>query len=268
MKKYFLLLAVFAAMFFITSFTVYHSTGMLFATGSPYDGDDCSACHAGGTTVPNFSITATPSFGSGNVYSPNTTYTINVQCAGNYPAYGLGLEILNTTTAGAGDAGTFDSAIANCKIVSINKKPTNITHVAPTGTNDSALFRFIWTAPAAGSAYLYCAVNGVDLDASQNGDRSAATSMVLAAGTSGVSFSEEKAGIEIFPNPSSDGKFNINCSVSACAMQVYALSGEKVFEKRNCEKTENISIRGRQPSIYLLKISFGANTVVRKLVVE
>src|SRR5688572_22031743 len=128
MKKMSLLLLTCIVMAAISAFTVLHPTGEAFHTGSPYDkGDDCSHCHSGGTSTPSVTITANPPFGAGNTYIAGTTYTLSVIGTGSYPKYGFGLEILNSNTTTAADAGTFGAVVtSNCKKVTTANKPTNI----------------------------------------------------------------------------------------------------------------------------------------------
>ena len=242
---------------------------MLFATGSPYDGVDCSFCHNGGALAPIISIAASPSFGVGNTYFPNTTYTINVNCSGIYPKYGFDIEILNTDSLGAGDAGSFDSAIVNCKIVPASKAPTNVTHLAPTGNNDSALFQFSWTAPPAGNAYLYCAVNGCNFDGTTAGDHVGKTSMILTSGISGVSFYEENTlEITVFPNPN-NGEFFVRTNrKSPKKLFIYDIQGNLIEGLHSCSENIKFDLRKNPKGIYFIKCTDKKHSSAQKFVIE
>jgi len=208
-----------------------HASGMTDAAGSPYDGGDCSGCHGGGSATPGLTITANPAFGAGNTYLPSTTYTISIKGTG-YPKYGFDLEILNSTsTTTVADKGTFGTVVtSNCqKLVSAGI--TNLTHTAPTGSGNTATFSFRWTAPASGTAYLYCALLGANGDGGTNGDNVKASSLVLTQSATGVmENSMSDVQLSVFPNPSSDNlnlKFSLkeNSSVTA---DLFDINGNKV----------------------------------------
>ena len=219
---------------------VNHGAGMSYATGSPFDGASCSqfGCHSGGATIPTITITSSPAFGTGNTYIASATYTINVIGSGNYPKYGFDLEILNSTSATtAFDQGTFGSVISNCqKVGGTLGNPTNLTHTAATGSGNTATFSFTWIAPASGTAYLYCAVNGVNDNALKTGDKSTTASMILTPSTSAVvSLAENNFDLNIFPNPATD-KINIFYTLYEphyVSIKLFNLDGKMVADLLN-----------------------------------
>ncbi len=258
---------LFSSVVFITSFSFFHAGGMIFSSGSPYDGADCSTCHGGGASSPAFSITASPSFISGNLYSPGTTYTISILCAGAYPYYGFDLEILNDTTIGAGDAGIFNSALTNCQIIPTNKKPTNASHAGPVGTNDTALFQFTWTAPASGNAYLYCAVNGVNFDGNTTGDFGATKNLILSSAATGIISAPEKTGMEIFPNPSS-GEFMLRTGmVKDVSAKIFTGSGQCILEYSGAASNKIFSLKDYPSGVYYMNIQSRTNTFHRTIII-
>ena len=253
----------------ISGFSLFHATGMLFATGSPHDGVDCNSCHSGGASAPTFSISATPAFGTGNTYSPNTSYTISVNCTGIYPKYGFDLEILDALSLGAGDAGTFNSALMNCQIVPTSKNATNVTHLAPTGNNDSATFQFSWTSPAGGNSFLYCAVNGTNFDGTTSGDLAAITNITLSSIFSGISFNEQnKSAIQIFPNPS-NGKFMVEAKEAPIPieMNIYNAMGENVFENKMISEKSEINLSDKPKGVYFIHLKSGNAIMNKKIVI-
>jgi len=281
MKKITLLLLTGLALVTISAFTVFNSplldpSGKTFQTGSPYDKSDCSMCHSGGATTPSVTITSVPAFDGGNTYVAGTTYTVNVICSGSYPKYGFDLEILNSNTTTAADAGTFGAVVtSNCKKVPTSGKPTNITHTAPTGTSNAAVFSFTWTAPATGTAYLYCCINGVNGTGTSSGDKPKTTSLVLTQNTSGVTLLEQNVfNVNVFPNPANDHT-TLSYSLAENAdvkIELYDISGKKELdvlnEKQNSgEYRELINLAGLKSGIYLAVIKTDGRASTQKLIV-
>jgi hypothetical protein len=283
-KKYIIFAGVASAMLIISGFTFYrsvlHAGGMVFATGSPYDsGATCGqvGCHTGGATVPNVIITATPAFGMGNMYTPGLTYTINVTCSGSYPKYGFDLEILDSTSPTAAlDQGVFGSPVtSNCQVIANAGLPTNMTHLVPSGSGNSATFSFGWTAPASGTAYIYCSGLGVNMGGTVGGDKVKAISMVLPPMGMGVAqLSKSKVDLKVSPNPVAD-KIKVTYFLDeACQVSIglYSMNGESVsgqlIEYHSSGKQENdFFIPSELPvGIYFLKLTTDKGYFLKKIV--
>ncbi|HET7818172.1 MAG TPA: T9SS type A sorting domain-containing protein [Bacteroidia bacterium] len=202
MNKILLIILTTSILVSISAFTVLSSAGYRERTGSPIDGKDCSECHSGGSTKPIVNINSSPGFGTNNTYISGGTYTINVVCSGNYPKYGFGLEILNSNTKTAGDAGILDTSITNCKKSSVAGRPTNILHAGLTGNNNSTTFSFRWKAPLSGNAYVYYCVVGANNNGMSSGDEVVTSSLILTADVSSASeIKNTFYDISLFPNP-------------------------------------------------------------------
>jgi len=205
MNKILLIILTTSVLVSISAFTVLSSAGYRERTGSPIDGKDCSECHSGGSTKPIVTINSSPGFGTNNTYISGRTYTINVVCSGNYPKYGFGLEILNSNTKTAGDAGILDTSIANCKKSSVAGRPTNMLHAGLTGNNNSTTFSFRWKAPLSGNAYVYYCVVGANNNGMSSGDEVVTSSIILTPAVSSTSEIENAfCDISLFPNPTHD----------------------------------------------------------------
>lgn len=281
MKKITLLFFTCSVILIISAFTVLqHPTGELYHTGSPYDGSHhCSHCHSGGTPTPTVTITTNPAFDIGNTYIPGTTYTINVTGTGSYPKYGFGLEILNSNTTTAKDAGTFGAVVTpNCKKVPHATKPTNIVHTAPTGSSNTATFSFTWTAPGSGTAYLYCALNAVNNNNATTGDKTVATSLILTQSTTGIaSIGERVSNVSIFPNPASEYA-NVSYTLkenSDVTIELYDISGKNVsnwhMENQQAGKHNqaiNLSELNLKSGIYSATIKAGNSSIAKRLIIN
>lgn len=279
MKKITLLLLTLSSLIAISAFTVLNPGGISYHTGSPYDKMDCSMCHSGGSATPTGTITATPAFGAGNTYTAGTTYTLSVVCGG-YPKFGFGLEILNSNTTTAADAGTFGAVVtSNCKKMVTGTKPTNIVQSAPTGTSNAATFSFRWTAPSTGTAYVYYCVNGVNGTGSTSGDKSKTFSMTLTPSVpnSTPTIVENTFNAALFPNPTHDF-VTLNYSLkesSDVKAEIFTMEGKKSasFNYNNQiagehRETINLSELNLTNGIYSVSITAGNNRVTKNIVIQ
>lgn len=189
----------------MSAFQIYYSSGCQYHTGSPADGLTCNNCHLGGTITPSITISATPAFGAGDTYIPGTTYTISVLGSG-YSLYGFDLEILNSQSSIASSVFDFGTLAIPPLGETINTPATGYTysdimHTAPR----LSVFTVIWTAPASGTGYLYCALLGVNNNGATSGDKGNTKTMTLTSVTANgiVESSENDNAIDlvIYPNP-------------------------------------------------------------------
>ena len=170
-KNYISILVLGFSVIIASGFTIIYSSGIARHTGSPVDGATCNSCHSGGAYTPVGSIAASPAFGgsgSNLTYTPGITYTITInQTNTSYPDYGFGIEILNSNTSSASDAGSMTALSSYAQ--NNGTGPTNITHTSRVPTNTGATFT--WIAPSSGTAYLYAAILGVNANGSTSGDQ-------------------------------------------------------------------------------------------------
>jgi hypothetical protein len=75
--------------------------------------------------------------------------------------------------------------------------------------------------------------------------------------------------ISIFPNPNS-GKFKISINSTINAVEIYNLSGERIYSDFSFDKKTSNEIDLYDPSsgIYLIKIYSGTKIYNRKIVVQ
>ena len=107
-------------------------------TGSPADGQNCTACHGGTATTASGLISSNiPAAG----YTPGTAYTITATLSGSG---GKGFEISPQNTAGT---------LLGSLTAGSNNHITGIKYVTHNGavTTSPAVWSFTWTAPAAGT---------------------------------------------------------------------------------------------------------------------
>lgn len=267
----------------LTAFGVYNSNGYSGATGSPADGGaagSCSGCHSGGATTPGVSITASPAFAPGNKYTPGITYTISVLGSG-YVRYGFDLEILNSQSATATTVGDFGIFVTTAAGEALNAPVaaypySDVMHTTPR----VGAFTVVWTAPASGTGYLYCALLGVNFTGSTSGDKVSLQTMTLTPTTAtGISESLEDNSIlntSLFPNPCKES-FNLTYVVEESTfvcVELFNFVGAKVADIIN-EKQESgkKEIHFDLPSnltrgIYFVKFNMNNKSFTKKITVQ
>jgi hypothetical protein len=276
LKLIFPIITGFAVVIF-SGFSILNGTGYTNATGSPLDGMTCGDCHSGsGSSTPSITITAAPAFGAGNTYDALTTYTINLACSGPFVKYGFDLEILNSTSpVSAIDAGICGPAISNCKKVN-STGHTNYTHSAPTGTANTALFQFQWTAPDSGKALIYLACLGVNNNGTTTGDHLKIQNITLTKSTVGVrSYTKNETGLHIFPNPATE-KIRLSYTVferGEVKAVFVNMSGETVvclineFQNEGSHVEDVTLPKGLSKGLYMIKLSINDKQTMQKLII-
>ncbi len=266
-------------MLVITSaFTAIHSSGHILAPGSPYDGATCAQCHSGGVTTPAVSITANPAFGVGDTYIPGQTYTININCSGNYPKYGFNAEVLDSNSpTTVNDAGICGAPVtSNCQKFAFSGNPTNYTHTAPSGVSNAATFSFNWIAPASGSVFIYAAGLGANNSGTNLGDKVQTTSLTLTESPADIIYhTQNETSLNVYPNPATDN-LRINYTLnerSNVTIKLYNLSGELVADLINEKQGRGVqSVDVRLPmeiakGMYMVKLTINGKQTIEKLLV-
>jgi hypothetical protein len=277
MKKRTLTLCIFAvSVLAISAFTLVNSNGTQTAyTLSPPDGPgDCSSCHGGGSATPVVNFTASPSFGAGNTYVPNSTYTLSMNVTG-YPYFGFDLEMINGQLSTSKDAGLGWTNVSNCRITAAGTYPTNISHSTPVISSSSA--KWTWKAPASGSVYVYACGLGVNRDGGTSGDKAADFTMTLNPSPLGVSeHSADGNNLNVFPNPVSS---NLHVTytldkTSQVSVKLFDLSGKLVIDLFNQQMPAGEQVyEANLPSdiskgVYMLHLTVNGEQTVKRIVVK
>jgi len=196
-------------------------------TGSPLDGQSCTACHLG--TAPSTGLdmisTDIPSDG----YTPGTTYNITVTVSdASSSKFGFQLSPQNSTTKGLGtliSSGTGTTITAG----------KYISHAAgkTAGSNNAKSWSFEWQAPMAGTGDVtfYAAGNASNSSDNTLGDKIFIDSEAVneKGGTTGIaSFEREK--VSVYPNPTSSTLFFTTSVKSAV---VFDLQGKEQLRSSN-----------------------------------
>jgi hypothetical protein len=266
--------------------SVVNSAGIANWTGSPVDGGPtsngmCSSCHSGGSSTPTQAVTWSPALGTGNKYTPGTTYTITITPSGSYSRYGMNCEIINSQASAVATYpfGTFGTAVTtNCQIYATSQTggyPACVSHKSNSTTGP---FSFKWTAPASGTGYLYSDVLGTNNNGSTNGDKvSTVTTITLTpASSAGIDeHSSASVGLNVFPNPATD---NVRLTYtlferSNVTLKLMNINGETVAELLNETQHEGQqSVDARLPmglakGMYTVNLIINGKQTMKKLMV-
>jgi hypothetical protein len=78
-----------------------------------------------------------------------------------------------------------------------------------------------------------------------------------------------EAGLSVYPNPT-HGRFTISSKSAVSAIEIYNLSGERVYSQYNFSQqtSKEIDLSGSAKGIYLVKINNGTKSYNRKIVVQ
>ena len=72
--------------------------------------------------------------------------------------------------------------------------------------------------------------------------------------------------IAFYPNPS-NGNFSINNSNKIYSIEVYSITGQKIFEEKNSTKAE-ITLPNSAKGTYLVRVTVDSNSVIKKLIIN
>jgi len=241
-----------------------HSPGK--KSGSPGDGANCTACHAGNTqTASNWITSNIPSSG----YTPGSTYTITLTGTHSGVAK-FGFE-LTAEDASNAKVGTF--IITN----STETEFTNANHaVTHTGngvnpSNNSKSWSFDWTAPAAGTGDItfYASLNAADGNGHPSGDVIYDTHTTFTEDVSAsINSSSNSNSFSIYPNPVNN-ILNIKLSDSEkYDIQISDVNGKIIMKKTvlPTDKLSQISVADLPQGVYFINVIKASNTFSKKFV--
>lgn len=72
--------------------------------------------------------------------------------------------------------------------------------------------------------------------------------------------------IALYPNPS-NGTFFINNSNKIYAIEIYSIIGQKIFEEENSTRSA-ITLPNSVKRMYLVRVSIGSDSVIKKLIIN
>jgi hypothetical protein len=224
-------------------------------TGSPGDGQNCTACHGGSaSTVAGWITSNIPPAG----YTPGSTYTITATALGSGTK---GFEVSPQDPAG-NLLGTLTAGTGN-HLTGSGKYVTQSSGV----NSDPATWTFTWKAPAAGTGN----VTFYGAFAISKSITKLSTLEVGEYVSTGIASTGSTTEITILPNPN-HGCFEIamgsSPEITGC---IYDFSGRLILERKLGNGVngirEKIDISSHPAGIYFLRLQTGPETITKKIVV-
>lgn len=228
-------------------------------TGSPLDGNDCTACHSPGpaTIVEDWITTTIPVEG----YLPGETYTVTLTTLGE-SADKWGFQITSETDAAK--TGTWVITDADrTKAVG-----AAVTHTSggtvPTGSPN--IWTIDWTAPASGTGTVtfYAAVNKTNNDGSNQGDQIYRTWRAEPESSIGIAELESGTVGNIYPNPAKE-MISIDLPLNA-EVSLYSSTGQLVLQRTSQSTTYQANISNLEKGMYFLMINVDGKYASRSFV--
>ncbi len=235
---------------FLTATTVGPPAGY---TGSPLDGQDCTACHLSLPPghLPNWISADIPAGG----YTPGETYTLTLTAIG-LVAVKMGFQV--TAETATEKAGTF---IITDPARTQLADPYTVTHTAA-GTEVASLpctWTMQWQAPPAGTGELtfHAIVNQSDNNNNNSGDLFYASELTVNEAGVGIAGHEHPVILQIYPNPATEW---ICVAVTKGAeLMIINLSGAEFFKGIAENHHARISVTDYPAGTYLLVARYEGN---------
>lgn len=230
-------------------------------TGSPLDGNNCTACHTGTASSVNWIQTDIPESG----WFPGQTYNLTLT-AQNAAALKMGFEL--TVENASEKVGTFVVSDNSSKLLAQN---TSVTHTSAgtTPTNGAKTWNMQWTAPEEdkGNITFYAAFNAANGNGNTSGDEIFLSTLSFAQDQSTNAENTQAYDLKIFPNPAKEMVF-LQTTLEISELAIYTMNGKNVFRNNTINNTfQKIDIGDLSPGNYLVKVHSKKKSFEQKLIV-
>ncbi|MBI2280441.1 MAG: T9SS type A sorting domain-containing protein [Bacteroidetes bacterium] len=235
-------------------------------SGDPANSNkNCTNCHAG-TVIPTSGLTTTNIPPTG--YVPGNTYIITT--GKSFTGFVRGFQ---TAAQGGGlQKGIFTDINPTETLIKTKTITGNVfnyighTDVSAYGTG---FWSFNWTAPAAGSGPVtfYSAFLDGDDSGGTSGDVTYISTTVVQENLNvGIEQVSTKSNISVYPTVSK-GNFTIEVNEGDYSIEIYNLTGEKVFEKTTNASVEHVSLNVNS-GLYFVNIKKDNKNTIKKIVIQ
>ena len=239
--------------------------------GDPANGNkNCTNCHSGATatTISGLITTDIPVTG----YVPGNTYTITTYKASPGIA-DFGFETAAQSPAGV-ELGVFSNIDVNETRIRTKTISTVVfSYITHTSTSNTGLaertWTYNWTAPVAGSGPVtfYGAFLEADGGGSTTDDFTYISTTVVQEDLGvGIAQVTSKSNISVYPTVSK-GNFTVEVNEGAYSIEIYSLTGEKVFEKTSNATVEHLSLNVTS-GLYFVNIKKDNKNTIKKIVIQ
>ena len=234
-------------------------------TGSPMDGNNCTACHSG-TANTGSGILSVATNIPVQGYTAGQTYAITVQMIQSSISR-FGFEITceegNSGSAKTGSFGITDNT--NTKFVNNNNA---VTHTL--SGNTSNVWSMNWTAPqtsVSGGVVFFVSAIAANSNGNNSGDEVYTTSRSFPEAAP-TSISETHNKITAFVNPiSKDIMINAVEPIYISNLEVYDISAKLVYSKKEVLLPSTINVDFLDAGIYILNMQTRGGEIITKKVI-
>ena len=236
-------------------------------TGSPLDGNNCTACHSG-TANTGSGILSVATNIPVQGYTSGQTYAITIQMIQSSRSR-FGFEI-TCEEGNFGSAKTGSFGITDATTTKLVNNNTAVTHKqGGTSGSGSKTWNMNWTAPqtgVSGGVVFYVSANAANNNGNQNGDEIYTTSRSFAEATSSVP--EIQNNITAFVNPiSKDIMINTLEPMTISNLKVYDISAKLVYSKKEVLLPSTINVDFLDAGIYILNMQTRGGEIITKKVI-
>ena len=231
-------------------------------TGSPMDGNNCTACHSGTANTGSGTLSVATNIPVQG-YTAGQTYAITVNMIQSSISR-FGFEITCEEGNFGAKTGTFGiTDNTNTKFVNNNNA---VTHKQAGTTSNT--WSMNWTAPAGLTAgvVFYVSAIAANGNGNNNGDQVYTTSRSFAEATTSVSEKQNK--ITAFVNPiSKDIMINAVEPIYISNFEVYDISAKQVYSKKEVLLPSAINVDFLNSGIYILNMQTRGGEMITKKVI-
>jgi hypothetical protein len=228
-------------------------------TGSPLDGQNCTACHQGSdpVTVSGWIETNIPADG----YTPGDVYLIELYCQ-SIVAEKYGFQI--TAETATAKAGTWVDISPRTQLVGDDAMTHTTEGTVPDGTPN--FWTMDWVAPAAGTGTvtLYAAVNKTNNDNTYDGDEIYLTSLEVPEANTGISENQLHASLEVYPNPATSN-LNITLPLNS-EVRIFDNNGRELMHRISTTETESFDVSTLVQGMYFVHVMHDGRTASRSII--
>ena len=232
-------------------------------TGSPLDGNNCTACHSGTVNTGSGMLSVATNIPIGG-YVAGQTYSITVQITQstiNRFGFEITCEEGNFGSAKTGSFGITDNT--NTKFVNNNN---SVTHT-PAG-NTTNVWSMNWTAPqtsVSGGVVFFVSAIAANNNTNNQGDEVYTTSRSFAEATTSVS--EKQNNITAFVSPISNNVMLHSTEITSVkTLSVFDISGRLILSKEDISLPTILDINALDAGIYMLNINTRNGELITKKV--
>lgn len=268
MKNYYRILLLSVLSVFLLALIPYSGGSPGAKSGSPADGGNCTACHAGTATEVSGWIASTVDAAG---YIPGETYTITA--TGTHSGVGIfGFEL---TAENASDMKRGIFTISNDSETKLCNSDAAVTHTSggTTADGDTKSWSVDWTAPAAGSGDItfYAAFNAANNNRASSGDVIYTSALTVSekSSTEVILGDSESEALTIFqatdPNKLVVG-FNSDID-NKISLRIYDHVGRLVLseDRRFVNKEIIVDVSHLESSVYIIQIESLDDVFSRKV---